>query len=116
MQGVLSFCKAEAVLAGFLRSTKMDKEQLVERKFMQALQLFEQANQVCVCCVCVCTCLVVRACLCALCVLCSGAFIETGRYARTRSAGACARDSGGGVDIVLTMSESLSVFVFACLK
>jgi hypothetical protein len=45
-QGVLCFCKAEAVLAGFLRSTKMDKEQLVERKFMQALQLFEQANQV----------------------------------------------------------------------
>jgi len=44
-QGVLSFCKAEAVIAGYLRSTKMDKEQLVERKFMQALQLFEQANQ-----------------------------------------------------------------------
>ena len=44
-QGVLCFCKAEAVLAGYLRSTKMDKQQLVERKFMQALQLFEHANQ-----------------------------------------------------------------------
>lgn len=46
LQGVLSFCKAEAVMAGYLRSTKMEKEQLVERKNMQALQLFEQANQV----------------------------------------------------------------------
>jgi len=44
-QGVLSFCKAEAVQAGFLRSTKMEKEALIERKFLQALRLFQHANQ-----------------------------------------------------------------------
>lgn len=42
----MAFCKAEAVLAGFLKSTKMEQEVLAERKFMQALQLFEHANQV----------------------------------------------------------------------
>ena len=37
-QGVLSFCKGEAVKAGHLKSIKMEKNVLVERKYLQALQ------------------------------------------------------------------------------
>ena len=44
-QGVLAFCKGEALLSGYLRSTRMEQERLVECKFMQALQFFKSANQ-----------------------------------------------------------------------
>mmetsp|Transcript_54216 Transcript_54216/g.128798 ORF Transcript_54216/g.128798 Transcript_54216/m.128798 type:complete len:297 (+) Transcript_54216:697-1587(+) len=44
-QGVLAFCKGEALSSAYLRSTKMEQEQLVERKFMQALQYFKTAYQ-----------------------------------------------------------------------
>jgi len=38
-QGVLSFCKGEAVKADHLKSIKMEKNVLVERKYLQALQV-----------------------------------------------------------------------------
>ena len=44
-QGVLSFCKAEAVKAGHLKSIKMEKAILVERKYLQALQLFQHSHK-----------------------------------------------------------------------
>jgi hypothetical protein len=42
---VLSYCKAEAVKMGHLKSIKMEKNVLVERKYLQALQLFQHSHK-----------------------------------------------------------------------